>query len=166
MGNIDSILMQENYIVMLPKPEIGFYIQLESEEPIFQLTCFDQFSSVDFELSAVDSSYQEYSELKEINYAFASIESLYKELNTRTYPLNICEFHLTFENKHKITFINGELSASFDSTEFLHQFAVELLDLCGFIGKAMFQKLLQRTNCYLEISVEDQDYFNPIALAK
>ena len=145
MGNIDSLLMQENYIVMLPKPEIGFYIQLESEEPIFQLTCF---------------------ELKEINYAFASLESLYKELNTRTYPLNICEFHLTFENKHKITFINGELSASFDSTEFLHQFAVELLDLCGFNGKAMFQKLSKRTNCYLEISVEDQDYFNPIALAK
>jgi hypothetical protein len=158
--------MQENYIVMLPKPEIGFYIQLESEEPIFQLTCFDQFSLVDFELSAVDSCFQEYSELKEINYAFTSLESLYKELNAQTSPLNVCEFHLTFENKQKLSFVNGELSASFDSTEFLHQFAAELLDLCGFNGKAMFQKLSKRTNCYLKISVEDQDYFNLIALAK
>jgi hypothetical protein len=151
---------------MLPLPEIGFYIQLESEEPVFQLTCLNQFSVVDFELTAMDSSYQEYIQLNEINYPFDSFEKLFNKLEARVSPMKICEFHLTFENKQKLSFVNGELSVWFDSKEFLHKFAVEILNHCGFEGETMFQKLTQPTNCYLEISVEDQDSFDPIALAK
>jgi hypothetical protein len=158
--------MQENHIVMLPTPEIGFYIQLESEEPIFQLTCFDQFSFLDFELTLWDSSFQECFELKENNYQFDSFKELFNQLEDRISTMKFSEFHLTFENKHKLSFVNGELSASFDTKEFLYRFAVELLNICGFDGKEMFQQLLQRTNCYLEISIEDKDCFNPIALAK
>lgn len=62
--------------------------------------------------------------------------------------------------------MNGELSLWFDSKEFLHQLAAELFNLCGFDGKTMLQKLTQRTNCYFEISTEDQDYFETIAKAK
>lgn len=151
---------------MLPSPEIGFYIQLESDELVYQITCFDQYSAVDFELTAVDSSFQEHIHLKEINYPFDSFKELYNQLEDRVFPMKISEFHLTFENEQKLCLMNGELSACFDSNEFLHQFAEEILNQCGFDGKAMFQKLTQRTNCYLEISIEDQDYFKPIALAK
>jgi hypothetical protein len=158
--------MQENYIVMLPSPEIGFYIQLESDKPVYQLTCFDQFSVLDFELTAEDSSSQKYTQLKEINHSFGSLKELFNQLEDRVSPMIINEFHLNFENKHNLSFITGELSARFDSKEFLHQFAVELLDNCAFDGKSMFQKLTQRTNCYIEISIEDQDSFEPIALAK
>jgi hypothetical protein len=158
--------MQENYIVMLPSPEIGFYIQLESGKPVYQLTCFDQFSVLDFELTVVDSSFKELIKLKEINHPFDSFKELFTQFEDRVSPMKISEVHITFENKHKISFINGELSASFDSIGFLHQFAEELLNHAGFDGKSMVQKLTQRTNCYLEISVEDQDSFEPIALAK
>lgn len=158
--------MQENYIVMLPSPEIGFYIQLESDEPIYQLTCFDQFATVDIECSAIDSRDQEFIRIKEIKYPFGSFKELFNQLENKVSPMKISEFHLTFENKHNLSFITGELSAKFETKEFLHEFAVELLEKCGFEGKSMFQKLTQRTNCYLEIGVEDQDSFEPIALAK
>jgi hypothetical protein len=151
---------------MLPSPEIGFYIQLESDELIYQLTCFDLFSTVDFELTAEDSSFQEYIQIKETNHSFDSLKDLFKQLESRVSPMKISEIHLTFENKQKLSFFNGELSVWFDSNEFLNQFAVEVLNLCGFEGKAMFQKLTQRTNCYFEISIEDQDYFEPVTLAK
>ena len=151
---------------MLPSPEIGFYIQLESDKLIYQITCFDQFSAVDFVLTAEDSSFQEHMQIKETNHSFDSLKDLFNQLESRVSPMKISEIHLTFENKQKLSFVNGELSAWFDSNEFLHQFAEEVLSLCGFHGKAMFQKLIQRTNCYLEICVEDQDSFEPVALAK
>ena len=163
---IHNLYMQENYIVMLPSPEIGFYIQLESDEPIYQLTCFDQFATVDIEMTAVDSSDQEFISIKEINYPFDSLKELFNQLENKVSPMKINEFYLTFENKHNLSFITGELSASFETKEFLYQFAVELLENIGFYGKSMFQKLTQRTNCYLQISVEDQDSFDPIAMAK
>lgn len=166
MVNNDKHIMQENYIVMLPSPEIGFYIQLERHEPVYQLTCFDQFNVLDFELTAVDSNFQRYIELKEINYPFETFKELFNQLEDRVSPMKISEFHLTFENKQKLSLVNGELSAWLDTKEFLNQFASELLEFCGFDGKAMFQRLTQRTNCYLEISIEDQDSFEPIALAK
>jgi hypothetical protein len=158
--------MQGNYIVMLPSPEIGLYIQLESDEPIYQLTCFDQFAAVDIEFTAVDASDQEFISIKEIKYPFYSLKELFNQLENKVSPMKIHEFHLTFENKHDLSFIIGELSARFETKEFLYQFAVELLENCGFDGKSLFQKLTQRTNCYLEICVEDQDSFEPIALAK
>lgn len=158
--------MQENYIVMLPSPEIGFYIQLESDEPIYQLTCFDRFATVDIEFTAVDSRDQEFISIKEIKYPFDSFKELYNQLEDKVSPMNINEFHLTFENKNNLCFITGELSVRFETKEFLHEFAVELLENCGFDGKSIFQKLTQRTNCYLEICVEDQDSIEPIALAK
>lgn len=68
--------MQESYIVMLPSPEIGFYIQLDSDEPIYQLTCFDQFATVDFESTAVDSSFNDYFDLKEIKYPYDTTNEL------------------------------------------------------------------------------------------
>lgn len=158
--------MQESYIVMLPSPEIGLYIQLESDEPIYQLTCFDQFATVDIEFTAVDSRDQKFISIKEINFPFESFKELFYQLENKVSPMNINEFHLTFENKNNLSFITGELSVRLETKEFLHQFAVELLENCGFDGKSMFQKLTQRTNCYLEISTEDQDSFVPIALAK
>ena len=91
---------------------------------------------------------------------------MFNQLENKVSPMKISEFHLTFENKYNLSFITGELSARFETKEFLHQFALELLENFGFDGKYMFQKLTQRTNCYLEISVEDQDSFDPIALAK
>ncbi len=151
---------------MLPSPEIGFYIQLESDEPIYQLTCFDQFATVDIEFTAVDSRDQKFIRIKEINFPSDSFKELFYQLENKVSPMKINEFHITFENKYHLNFITGELSARFETYEFLHQFAVELLENCGFDGKSMFQKLTQRTNCYLEICVEDQDSFEPIALAK
>lgn len=91
---------------------------------------------------------------------------MFYQIENKVSPMKIYEFHLTFENKQKLCFVNGQLSVWFDSNEFLHQFAEEVPSLCGFHGKAMFQKLTQRTNCYLEICVEDQNSFEPIALAK
>lgn len=158
--------MQESYIVMLPSPEIGFYIQLDSDEPIYQLTCFDRFATVDIEFTAIDSRDQEFISIKEIKFPFDSFKELFNRLENKVSPMSISEFYLTFENKHNLSFITGELSVKFETKEFLHQFAVELLEKCGFDGKAMFQKLTQRTNCYLEICVEDQNSFVPIALAK
>ncbi len=151
---------------MLSTLEIGFYFQLEIDKPIYQLTCFDQFSLVDFELTLWDSSFQECFELKENNYQFDSFKELFNQLEDRISTMKFSEFHLTFENKHRLSFVNGELSASFDTKEFLYRFAVELLNICEFDGIEMFQQLSQRTNCYLEISIEDKDCFNPIALAK
>ena len=158
--------MQENYIVMLPSPEFGFYIQLESDKPIYQLTCFDRFATVDIECTAVDSRDQEFISIKEIKYPFDSFKELFNQLENKVSPMKTREFNLTFENKHNLSFITGELSAKFETKEFLHQFAVELLENCGFDGKSMFQKLTQRTNCYFEICAEDQESFEPIALAK
>ena len=103
---------------------------------------------------------------KEINYPFDSFKELFNLLENKVSPMKISEFHLTFENKHNLSFITGELSARFEINEFLYEFAVELQENCGFDGKSMFQKLTQRTNCYLEICVEDQESFEPIALAK
>jgi hypothetical protein len=158
--------MQESYVVMLPSPDIGFYIQLESNDPVYQLNCFDLFSTVDFELTAIDSSFQEHIQLKETNYSFDSLKELFNQFEKKVSPMRICEFHLTFENKHNLSYISSELSARFETKEFLHQFAVELLENCRFDGESMFQKLTHRTNCYLEISRENQDSFEPIALAK
>ena len=61
---------------MLPLPEIGFYIQLESDEPIYQLTCFDQLTTVDIEFTTVDSRDHEFISIKEINYPFESFKEL------------------------------------------------------------------------------------------
>lgn len=91
---------------------------------------------------------------------------MFNQLENKVSPMKISEFHLTFENKHNLSFITGELSARFETKEFLHEFALELLEKCEFEGKSMFQKLTQRMNCYLEICVEDQESFEPIALAK
>lgn len=80
--------------------------------------------------------------------------------------MQFSEILLTFENNQKLSFVKCELSTWFDSIKFLNQFSLELLEFCGFEGKAIFRKLFQRTNCKLEISIEDQYYFEPIALAK
>jgi hypothetical protein len=137
---------------------------LVSYEPIYQLTCFDRFATVDIEMTAVDSNDHEFISIKEINCSFDSLKELFNQFEKKVFPMNINEFHLTFENKNDLCFITGELSVRFETKEFLHEFAVELLENCGFNGKSMFQKLTQRTNCYLEICVEDQDSFEPIAL--
>jgi hypothetical protein len=166
MGNIENHSMQESFLVMLPKPEIGFYFQLESDEPVYQLTCFNQFSQVDFELVAMDSNFQNSIQLNETNYQFNSFKELFKQVEERISQMILSQFHLTFENKHKLIFDNGELSSRFDSQDFLQLFAEELLTILGFDGRALYQKLTQHTNCYLEIDIENPDYFEPIGLAE
>ncbi len=80
---------------MLSLPEVGFFNQLESAKPVFQITCLNHFLLVDFELTAVDSSYQEYIQLNEINYPFDTFENLFNQVEASISPMKISEIHLT-----------------------------------------------------------------------
>jgi hypothetical protein len=157
-------MMEDPKVIMLHSDLKSFYISSLELGVLKSTHSLDQkrIQSV----KVLNDDFDEVIDLKEINLIPTTLEEYISSIERELIPKSIMGMSLQFDNDTYLNFQTGELSLSASDPNFIQNIAIELLDLCGYDGTTIFERLKSNKQFYISVSEDSEfEYLYPHPLS-
>ena len=157
--------MDDPKVVMLQHDLKGFYISSLETEILNSIHRLDK--KMIQTVKVQNDDFIEVINLKGMNLIPSTLGEYISSLEQEIMPKCIMIISLEFNDDIHLHFETGELSVSSSDPDLIQTIAIELLDLCGYNGNIIFQKLKSNKQFYIAISEDSQfEYLYPHPIPK
>lgn len=153
-------MSEDTKVVMLHEDLKGFYISSIELEVLIATHALDQ--KIIRSVKVQNEDFDKVIDLEDLNVRPTTFGKYISDIEQDLNPNQVMIISFEFDNDTHLHFQTGELSISSTDPDFIQTIAIELLDLCGYQGIQIFEKLKSNKHFYISISEDSEfDYLYP-----